>query len=155
LTSDGTAGSTSTTGNVTGSGPWTFSDAGGSFFNELLATFNLMGMSLSFSLSTTDHSPALGSVPDAFSIVVLDASGTVPLITTDDPRGTNEVFVLDIGQGFAGVSVSTPDQEGFVVSAAPGVSLPEPGSAALLLAAVAGCLTLRRSQKSATGRDAA
>ena len=155
LTSDGAPGSTSTSGNVTGTGPWTFSDAGGPFFSELLATFNPMGTSLSFSLSTTDHPPALGSLPDAFSIVVLDASGTVPLITTDDPTGANAVFLFNLGQGFGGVSVSKTDQEGFAVNATPGVSLPEPNSAALLLAAVSSCLALRRSRKPATARSAA
>src|SRR5881394_4053563 len=68
LTSNGTQDSTSTTGNVTGTGPWTFSDAGGSFFNELLVTFNPMGTSLLFSFTTTDNAPDAGSSPDAFSM---------------------------------------------------------------------------------------
>src|SRR5690242_14414995 len=40
LTSDGTQVSASPTGNISGTGPWTFSDAGGSAFNELLVAFD-------------------------------------------------------------------------------------------------------------------
>ena len=61
LVSDGILNSTSTTGNVTGSGPWNFSDAGGSFFNELLVVFNPMGASLSFSSSCTSNSGTCGA----------------------------------------------------------------------------------------------
>ena len=131
LTSDGTLDSTSTTGNVTGAGPWTFSDAGGSFFNELLVTFNPMGTSLSFSFATTDHAPAGGSVPDAFSMYVLDSSATLPLITTDDPTGADALFLFNIGQG--GTGVFRVNETGFAITATVVQAIPEPGSAALVL----------------------
>jgi hypothetical protein len=130
LTSDGTQGATSTTGSVSGTGPWTFSDA--SFFNELLVSFGPLGTSLSFSFSTTDNPPDLGSFPDAFSFFVLDSSATFPLITTNAPGGSDALFEFDItGLGTAGLNVYTPDQSGFSIQVStPGV--PEPGSLALL-----------------------
>lgn len=132
LTFDGTLKSTSITGNITGSGPWTFSDAGGSAFNELQVAFDPMGTSLSFSFQTSDNPPA-GPLPDGFSLVVLDSSGILPLITTNDPTGANSLFLFSIGQGSAGLEVFTADQQGFVVSATPIQSLPEPSSMALVL----------------------
>ena len=135
FTGDGTQASTSFTGNVTGNGPWTFSDAGGSFLNELLVTFNSMGTSLSFSFTATDHPPAPGSLPDAFSMLVLDSTGSSPLITTDDPTQADALFLFNLGQGPEGLTVFTVDQSGFTVdaSSAP-IPAPEPGILALLLA---------------------
>ena len=137
LTSDGTQGSPSTTGNVTGTGPWTFSDAGGGAFNELLVPFNPMGTTLSFSFSTTDHPPE-GPVPDGFSMFVLDAS-LATLIKTADPTGADALFVFGIGQGFAGATQYEPQETGFAVTLTPVRPLPEPGSLAL---ALLGTLTL-------------
>lgn len=138
LTSDGTQGATSRTGNVAGTGPWTFSDAGGSAFNELLVPFNPMGTSLSFSFTTTDHPPT-GPVPDGLSMFVLDASATSTLIKTNDPTGADALFVFGIGQGFAGTTQYEPEQTGFAVTLTPVRPLPEPGSLAL---ALLGTLTL-------------
>ena len=145
LTSNGTQDSTSTTGNVTGTGPWTFSDAGGSFFNELLVTFNPMGTSLLFSFTTTDNAPDAGSSPDAFSMYVVDSTATLPLITTDDPTGASALFLFNIGQGSEGLTVYTPDQAGFSVSASsPPSPAPEPGTLFLLLAGAMALFARRR-----------
>jgi hypothetical protein len=137
LTSDGTQGSPSTTGNVTGTGPWTFSDAGGGAFNELLVPFNPIGTTVSFSFSTTDH-PSAGPVPDGFSMFVLDSS-LATLIKTDDPTGSDALFVFGIGQGFAGATQYEPQETGFAVTLTPVGPLSEPGSLAL---ALLGTLTL-------------
>jgi hypothetical protein len=143
--SNGTQGSTSTTGNVTGTGPWTFSDAGNSFFNELLVTFNPMGSALSFSFSTTDNSPDLGSFPDAFSFFVLDSVSLLPLIATNAPGGSDALFELDIiGQGSQSLSVFTPNQAGFSIQVTRSQGVPEPGSLALLIAGVTALLGRRR-----------
>lgn len=135
LTSDGTQGSFSTTGNVTGTGPWTFSDAGGSFFNELQVAFDAMGTSLTFQYTTTDNPPDASSFPDAFSMFVLDPSATLALITTDDPTGADALFLSNIGQGPQGLTVYAADQAGFSVSASsPSTPVPEPGVLWLLVA---------------------
>jgi hypothetical protein len=138
LTSDGTQGALfSVSGNVTGTGPWTFSDAGGSFFNELQVAFDAMGTSLSFQYTTTDNPPDASSFPDAFSMFVLDPSGTLALITTDDPTGADALFLSDIGQGPQGLAVYTADQAGFSVSTSSlSAPVPEPGVLWLLLAGV-------------------
>jgi hypothetical protein len=61
LISNGTQGSTSITGNVTGAGPWAFSDTGNSFFNELLVTFSPMGSALSFSFTLSSNAREVGT----------------------------------------------------------------------------------------------
>jgi hypothetical protein len=133
LTSDGTQGATSTTGGVTGTGPWTFSDA--SFFNELLVSFGPLGTSISFSFSTTDNPPAGGSSPDEFSFFVLDSLAQSALITTNAPDGLDELFAFDItGLGAGGLTVYTPDQSGFSIRVSAPTGIPEPGSLALLAA---------------------
>jgi hypothetical protein len=132
LTSDGTQGSTSTTLGISGTGPWIFADT--SFFNELLVSFAPLGTSTSFSFTTTDNPPDLGSFPDAFSFFVLDSSGTFPLISTDAPGGSDALFEFDFsGQGASGLSVYTP-QSGFSIQVSTPGGLPEPGSLALLAA---------------------
>jgi hypothetical protein len=136
LTSDGTQGAAFATDGVSGTGPWTFSDACGvsCTFNELLVSFGPLGTSLSFSFSTTDNPPEGGSSPDAFSFFVLDSSGGF-LITTDAPFESNALFEFDItGLGAEGLRVYTPVQSGYSIQvSAPGVA-PEPGSLALLAA---------------------
>jgi PEP-CTERM motif len=131
LTSNGTQGATSTTGSVSGTGPWTFSDA--SFFNELLVPFGPLGTSISFSFSTTDNPPAGGSSPDEFSFLVLDSLAQSALITTNAPDGLNELFAFDItGLRAGGLTVYTPDQNGFSIRVRAPAAIPEPGSLALL-----------------------
>ena len=147
LTSNGTQGSPSSTGNVTGTGPWVFSDAGGSFFNELLVPFTPMGTSLSFSFTTTDNPPTPPSFPDAFSMFVLDSTASAPLITTDDSTGADALFVFSIGQGAAGLTVFAPDQRGFSITATPEQqSVPEPGPLALLSVGAMALFVTRRKK---------
>jgi hypothetical protein len=145
LTSNGTQGSTSTTGSVAGTGPWTFTDA--SFFNELLVSFAPLGTTMSFSFSTTDNPPAGGSFPDAFTFFVLDSSATFPLITTNAPGGSDALFEFDTtGLGAQGLSVYTPDQSGFSIRVSAPGGAPEPGSLALLAVGL-GALAFRKQFK--------
>jgi hypothetical protein len=141
LTSNGTQGPVSTTGNVTGTGPWTFSDVGPSFFNELQVPYNPMGPSLSFSFATTDNAPDPGSLPDAFSFFILDTDLITPLITTNDPTGADSLFLYSIGQG---LGVYTADQHGFSIQVTPSQTMPEPGTLLLFCAAVGVFIARRR-----------
>ena len=150
LTSNGTQSSTATDGNVSGTGPWTFSDFPLSFFNELRVTFDPMGSSVSFSFTTTDNPPDGGSLPDAFSFFILNADPNANnpfLITTNDPTGANALFLYSIGQGADGLSVFTPDQSNFSFNVAPPHAAPEPASLALLAVGLAALSTRRRPRR--------
>ena len=145
LTSDGTQGAASISGNVTGTGPWTFSDAGPSAFNELQVPFNPIGTSLSFSFTTTDNPPDPGSSPDAFSFFILGTDLVTSLVTTSDPTGADSIFLYNIGQGPQGLSVYTAIESGFSIQVTPGSApAPEPGSLALLVAGVVALFAKRR-----------
>jgi len=155
LTSNGTPGSGSTTfGNVTGTGPWTFSDAPAppdpnpSFFNELQVPFDALGTSVSFSFTTTDNLPG-PFFPDDFAFYILNPDLSF-LITTSDP--TNALFGYDIGVAAGGLRVFTPDQAGFSFSVTPVRAAPEPASLALLVAGLLALLPRKRLMLTSRGR---
>ena len=135
LASNGTQGTATTTGDVTGTGPWTFSDLGNtSFFNELLVDFTPMGTSLAFSFTATDNAPDAGSSPDSFVFTILDSTQHLPLIATDDPTGANALFLVSIGQGEQSLNVYDPilqPDQIFSIEVTPS-SAPEPATLALL-----------------------
>ena len=136
LASNGTQGSASTTGDVTGTGPWTFSDLGNtSFFNELLVDFTPMGTSLSFSFTATDNPAEAGSSPDSFAFTILDSTTLQPLIATDDQTGANALFLMSLGEGQQGLNVYTPilaPDQVFSIDVTT-ASAPEPATLALLV----------------------
>jgi hypothetical protein len=154
LTSNGTLGNATITGDVTdtgglGTGPWIFSDLGDtSFFNELLVDFQFnvlpTGTSLSFSFTPLTDNPPLALLPDSFSFVVLDASTFATLIKTNDPTGSDAVFLYSFGQGDQGLSVFTPEDTGISIEVTPSQSAPEPATLALLAAGFAALLQRRR-----------
>jgi len=132
IVSDGTQDATSIIGAVTGAGPWTFTDAGGSFFNELQIPFNPLGSFLKYSFITTDNPPDPTYLADSFSFLLLDTDGETSLITTDAPDSAT-LFQFSLGQGEQGLHVYNTDQEGFSIEVVPPPSVPEPGSLALLV----------------------
>jgi hypothetical protein len=147
LTSDGTQGTASTSGDVTGNGPWTFSDLGNtSFFNELLVDFTPMGTSLAFSFTATDNPPDGGSQPDSFSFFVLGTDQITPLIETDGPG--DALFLLSLGQGEQGLTVYNPillPDQIFSIEVTPSQGgVPEPSTLALLAAGFGALLRRRR-----------
>lgn len=144
LTSNGNQGAATILGNVTGTGPWIFSDAGPSFFNELQVLFNPMGSALSFSFTTTDNPPEAGSVPDAFSLFILNEELNAFLVTTDAPLESNALFLYSIGAGAEGLTIYTPSEQGFSFSVTPVQAAPEPTSLALLAAGMFALLSRRR-----------
>jgi hypothetical protein len=132
LTSNGTQGAPSISGSITGMGPWIFADASG--FSELLVPFSPLGTSMSFSFSTTDNAPAGGSFPDEFAFFVLDSDAVFPLVTTNEPLGSDALFIVDIsGLGAGGLNVYTPES-GYSIDVRPITQAPEPASLALLAA---------------------
>jgi hypothetical protein len=101
-----------------------FSDA--DFFSEHSQQTSL-GTSISFIINDSGNAPVGSSFPDSFSVFLFDVSGA-PLVTTNDPTGSNALFRSDIGlvdglSVYSGanfsVSVSTiPEPSSFMLAAA-------------------------------------
>lgn len=96
FTSDGTLGTSTPIGDVSGTLPGTVTLGDSEFFNEYLqgSTF---GSSLSFTFDTTGSPADPTSFPDAFSFFLLDSTG-MPVPTTSDPTGANALFLYSVGE---------------------------------------------------------
>ncbi len=96
FTSDGTLGTSTPTGDVSGALPGTVTLGDSEFFNEYLQGFTFGG-SLSFTFDTTGSPADPTSFPDAFSFFLLDSSG-MPVPTTSDPTGANALLLYNVGE---------------------------------------------------------
>jgi hypothetical protein len=126
---DGTLGSSSPTGGVSGTLPGTVTLTDLSFFNEYLTNITL-GASFSFLLDATTNGPAPSSLSDALSVFLLDPNTGLPLLTTSDPTLSDSLFTLNIdGTPQGSLAVYTA-----IVDATPGTvsSVPEPPASTLL-----------------------
>ena len=92
---NGTIGSASTSGSVTGKLPGTLTLSNASFFNELQQRMTL-GSTITFQLVATTNAPTGGSLPDTFSLFLLDPTGSFSLTNTKDPTGSNSLVTLQI-----------------------------------------------------------
>ena len=153
LQSNGTLGSSATTGAVSGSAPTSFTLNDTVFFSELVQGLTF-GSQLTFQIDATTNGPAPGSLSDTLSFFLLDGQGVLDpasafsLIVTTDPTQANSLFTLQI-DGTNGADVS-------IFNAAPPVpvtfapvsatSVPEPGTLPLLAFALAG-VTLWNQQR--------
>jgi hypothetical protein len=134
FSTDGVVGTTTTTGGVSGSlpGPVTISDS--SLFNELLIDLTL-GTVVSFTFDATGNAPLGGSLPDSFSIFLLDPSTGLPLFPTTDPTGADALLQFDMTGGSGTLTLfAAPGGEAGVTAAidAP-TAVPEPATIALVL----------------------
>jgi hypothetical protein len=143
---DGTLGSSQSTGSVTGTlpGAVTLLDTG--FFSEYLQ-FITLGNELSFVFDSTENAPAPGALPDAFSLFLLDATTLLPLVSTSDPTGANALLLYNIGDP-SPLAIYAGD--GFVVTAEPVQVVPAPGTLVLALTALAAFAGLRHMTPSST-----
>ena len=143
FSTNGTVGSSSTTGGVSGTLPANVTLTDSSFFNEYLQNMTL-ATNLSFHLDATNNPPNLGSFPDSFSFFLLSQNTGLPLFTTSDPTGSGALFALDLnGTTQGGLAVfSVPNHEVTFSVTSPVTSVPEPstwlllGSGVLVLAFV-------------------
>jgi hypothetical protein len=146
---DGTLGTTSNTGLVTGTLPGTVTlmdNPISSFFNEYSTGFTF-GTSISFVLDATTNGPGPGSSPDEFALFFLDSSDVNSLINTSDPTGADSLLLLDANGGSAGsptvFTVSGPANVSG--SMTPELStVPEPSSFLLLAVVLCVLLVCRR-----------
>jgi len=140
FSTDGTLGSVSLFGLVTGTLPATvtLADSPSFFFNEYLTDLTL-GTYISFGLDVTTNGPG-ASLPDALSVFLLDPNTGFPLVTTSDPSGADSLFTLNINgtsEGDLGVYTSTVDATPGSGSPGSGATVPEPRTSILLGAGLA------------------
>lgn len=131
FSSNGSLGTSSSSGSVTGDFASTVVLADLAFFSEYLQAFTF-GTFLSFDYEDTNNSPGLTSFPDAFSLFLLDSTASASLVATSDPTASNSLLLKGIGSGqpfdiYTSLSVTT--------SIEPVLGVPEPSS--LVLAALA------------------
>ncbi len=126
---DGTLGSATLTGGASGALPGTVTLTDSAFFNEYLTDFTL-GNTFSFQLDATNNAPASISLPDAFSLFVLNPTTGLPLINTTDPTGSGSLLTWNIDESTQGsLSVYAAPGGEAVVTAAP---VPLPSSLLLM-----------------------
>jgi hypothetical protein len=133
FTTTGILGSTSLSGDVTGTlNPGPLILKADQFFNEDLQAITFLSGLTSFTLNlTTSYIPA--SAPDSFAFYLLNSS-FVPYATSD-PTGANSLFDIDlVGASTAPQVFSSTFATATVV---PQSQVPEPQSAALLTLALA------------------
>jgi hypothetical protein len=139
---DGTVGSSSTTGTVSGAFPGTVTlDDTTTFFNEY-SQAETLGMTFSFVFDTTANAPVDPTFPDSLSLFLLDPATGLPLVTTTDPTTSNALFLFNIGLS------TLPDiyiSDSVSLTAQPvSNGAPEPGSLPLLAAGIGALLGWRR-----------
>jgi len=129
--------------------PWTFTESmPPNSFYELQVPFSTIGTTLSFSFTTTDNAPE-GPFPDSFSFFMLDPDTGLPLFPTTDPIfGDDAMFLVSIagiGPCEESLCAFAPDPAipGFFMTVTP-VSVPEPGTLALLAAGFVAIFARRR-----------
>jgi hypothetical protein len=153
LSTDGTFGAATFTGGASASaGVLTVVDA--QFFNEILLPVSAAN-TLSFDVDMTMAPPQAGSLPDAFSLFLLDAATLLPLATTTDPSGADALFTIQSGDSPFGPFTVFADSGGSASASwtvAPSVSaVPEPATLVLIVVGL-GAIMLRRYRGAASVR---
>ena len=129
----------SITGDVSGTLPGTLSFDNLAALNDYFEPFTF-GTTLVFDVIISTMAGGTSGSAFAFSMFS-DAAGTIPTLTTD----TTDGFAFTVGTNLDGTTTVTPFSPQTTVSPEE-TSAPEPGSLALLLAAVLACAGARRLQ---------
>lgn len=134
---DGSLGSPTNMGDVTGILPATSTLQSTSFFNEILQPIAL-GNAIGFDLNISEFIDAGATLPDALSVFLLDGNNQ-PLFNTTDPTGANALFVVNIDGSTPGglnVYTATPDTSSPMVWSVS--TIPEPSVLQLSVAGLIG-----------------
>lgn len=136
---NGTLGAASSTGDVTGVFPGSVTIGDTSFFNEYLQNETL-GTRLSFILDSSNLPPDALSLPDGFSMFLLDHTTGLSLVATSDPTGADALFLWSLGTTSAPDVYSSDTVHVTIGPAGPPPNpVPEPST---LLLGMIGLLTL-------------
>jgi len=138
---DGSLGLQTPTGDVSGTLPSTVTLADSQFFNELLAEMTL-GNTLSFQFAATENAPDPASVPDAFTVFMLDPNTLLPLFPTNAPTG-DALLQFDIDGSAPSVYLASGGEVSVTVAQVQ-QQVPEPGSLLLASLVLAGLPCQRR-----------
>lgn len=109
-------------GSVSGALPGTVTLTNGTFFNEYQQGITL-GSTISFQVDLTANAPSAGSLPDAFSLFLLDSTASTSLITTTDPTGSDSLLTAQVdgsSTGILGIYSSSSPEAGVTVTAGGG-----------------------------------
>jgi hypothetical protein len=89
-------------GSVSGTLPGTAALTTSSFFNEIQQGITL-GSTISFQVDLTTKAPTSGSLPDTFSVFVLEPTALFSLTNTNDPTGSNSLTTVQIDGSPTGI----------------------------------------------------
>lgn len=133
---DGAVGTSVATGGVTGTlgGIVHLSDS--TLFNELLTNITLNTVLL-FAFDSTGNGTLSGSLPDSFSIVLLDPVTGLALFPTTDPTGSDALLQFDIGGGGLTLFGAPGGEASIRTGVATPAAVPEPTTLILVLTGVA------------------
>lgn len=92
---DGMLGAEIISGGVSGKLPGVIFFNDTDFFNEYLTGITL-GNSITFQFDSTNNPPDTLSVPDSFSLFLLDPLSGLSMVNTTDPTGADTLFRFDI-----------------------------------------------------------
>lgn len=139
-------------GSVSGSLPGTTTLTNASFFNELQQGM-ILGPTISFQVDLTTNAPTGGSLPDTFSLFLLDPTASYSLTNTSDPTGSDSLTTIQIdgsSSGIVGVySGSGPSVPVTVTAVTGAMQAPEidPSTALSALTLLMGTLAVLRRQR--------
>jgi hypothetical protein len=89
-------------GFVSGSLPGTATLTNATFFNELQQGITL-GSTISFQVDLTANAPTGGSLPDTFSLFLLDSQAAKSLTNTNEPTGSDSLMTVQVDGSSTGI----------------------------------------------------
>lgn len=152
FSTNGTLGTSTSAGGVTGGLPSRFTLKDSSFFNEYYQPIT-SATKISFDFNPTTTAPNAGSLPDTISFLLLDDTTGLPLFDTTDPTGAATLFTMQIDGSDKGLlSVYAPASINTTVNWTVGPiesnsSVPEPNTILLLAVGAATAGLSRRRPK--------